>query len=128
MVTDIHNHFYAPKLLARIAKQKSKADLSVVKDSWNRKVIVQKDTRVVTLTEPMSNVDVRLKDMDEAHVDIQALSLSVPGVDFLEPEEGMEYAQISNDEIANVCRRHPDHFVGIASVPLRNTERNYSAK
>lgn len=123
MVIDIHNHFYAPKLLEEIEKKKFfKKHLEIEKDSLNRKIIVQKGTRVVTITEPMTNVDIRLKDMEEAGVDIQALSLSIPGVDFLEPKEGLEYAQLSNDGIVNICRRYPNHFVGIASVPLKNTE------
>jgi len=105
-----------------IKKQKFTKDLRAERDSRGRKIIVQKGTRVVTLTEPMTNIDVRLQDMEKAGVNIQPLSLSVPGVDFLEPEVGLEYAQISNDEITNVCHRHPDHFVGIASVPLKSPE------
>ena len=122
MIIDIHNHFYAPSLLGAIESQHFSKDLRVERDSWNRKIIVQKGTRVVTITEPMTNMDMRLKDMEDAGVDMQALSLSVPGVDFLKPGEGLQYAQISNDEITKVCHRHPDHFVGIASVPLKNTE------
>ena len=123
MIIDIHNHFYPLNLFEEIEKGKFlNRNLSVESDSLNRKIIVQKGTRVVTITEPMTNVDIRLKDMEEAGVDLQALSLSIPGVDFLNPKEGLEYAQISNDGIASVCRRHPNHFVGIASVPLKSTE------
>ena len=77
MIIDIHNHFYAPNLLGAIESQHFSKDLRVERDSWNRKIIVQKGTRVVTITEPMSNVDMRLKDMEDAGVDMQALSLSV---------------------------------------------------
>jgi aminocarboxymuconate-semialdehyde decarboxylase len=121
MIIDIHNHFYAPKLLSAIEKGKFR-DLRVERDSWNRKLIVHKGTRAVTITDPMTNVDMRLEDMEKAGVDIQVLSLTIPGVDFLDPEEGLEYAQASNEEIAGVCSRHSDHFVGIASVPLKDTE------
>lgn len=123
MNIDIHNHFYAPKVLEAIEKQRFSKDLSVEHDSWNRKIIVQRGTRVVTITEPMTNVDLRLEDMEAAEVDIQALSLSVPGVDFLEPDIGDEYAQFSNEEIASVCRGHPNNFVGIASVPLKDPDK-----
>jgi aminocarboxymuconate-semialdehyde decarboxylase len=123
MIIDIHNHLYPIKLFEEIEKRKfSNQNLAIKKDSMNRRVIVHKGTQVVTITEPMTNVDIRLKDMEEAGVDIQALSLSIPGVDFLEPKEGLEYAQISNDGIADVCKRYPDHFIGIASVPLKNSE------
>jgi aminocarboxymuconate-semialdehyde decarboxylase len=123
MIIDIHNHFYPPSLFAEIEKQRFfKKNLRIERDSLNRRIIVQKGTRVVTITEPMTNVDIRLKNMEEAGVNIQALSHSIPGVDFLEPKEGLEYAQLSNEGIANVCHRHPNHFVGIASVPLKNAE------
>jgi len=123
MIIDIHNHLYPIKLFEEIEKRRfSNQNLAIEKDSMNRRVIVHKGTQVVTITEPMTNVDIRLKDMEEAGVDIQALSLSIPGVDFLEPKEGLEYAQISNDGIADVCKRYPDHFTGIASVPLKNSE------
>jgi len=122
MNIDIHNHFYAPKILEAIEKQKIGKDLMVEHDSWNRKIITQRGTRVVTLTEPMSNVEMRLEDMEAAEVDMQLLSLSIPGVDFLGPEDGCEYAQLSNNEIADICHRYPNRFAGIASVPMKNTE------
>lgn len=123
MIIDIHNHFYAPKLLEAIENRQFNKNLWVERDAWDRKIIVQNGTRVVTLTEPMSNVDLRLKDMDSAGIDMQALSLSIPGVDFLKPEIGYEFAQLFNNEIAEICQRYPDHFVGIASVPLKNPEK-----
>src|SRR4030042_3400727 len=124
MIVDIHNHYYAPRLLDEIENKKYfKKNLTIEKDSLNRKIIVHKGTRVVTITEPMTNVDMRLRDMEEAGIDIQALSLSIPSVDFLEPKEGLEYAQLSNEGIANICHRHPKHFIGIASVPLKDTDK-----
>jgi len=123
MIIDIHNHFYPQNIFEEIERGKFfKENLRIERDSLNRRIIVQKGTRVVTITQPMINVDIRLKDMEQVGVDIQALSLSIPGVDFLEPKEGLEYSQLSNDGIANVCRQHPNHFVGFASAPLKNTE------
>lgn len=123
MIIDIHNHFYPKNLFKELEKQKfSKKGLHVERDSLNRQIIVQKGTRVVTITEPMTNVEIRLRDMEEAGMDMQALSLSIPGVDFLDPQEGLEYAQISNESLAQVCHRYPNHFVGTASVPLKNNE------
>lgn len=123
MIIDIHNHFYAPQLLDAIEKQSFSKDLWIEKDSWNRRIIVQRGTRVVTITEPMSNPEMRINDMQNAGVDMQVLSLSVPSVDFFDPIAGYDFARLSNDAIVEVCRQFPNHFSGFASVPLKDPER-----
>lgn len=123
MVIDVHNHFYAPKLLEAIENRQFSKALWVERDAWDRKIIVQNETRVVTLTAPMSDADLRLKHMELAGVSMQALSLSVPGVDFLKPEIGYDFSQFSNEEIARICRLYPDHFMGFACVALKDPEK-----
>jgi aminocarboxymuconate-semialdehyde decarboxylase len=58
--------------------------------------------------------------MSEAKVDVQALSLAQPGVYWAEPEAGLTLCQIFNDEIHGIIKKYPQHFVGIASVPLQD--------
>jgi len=41
------------------------------------------------------------------------LLLTSPGVQVLEPDEGTALAQLANDRLAEVCRRHPDRFAGL---------------
>jgi aminocarboxymuconate-semialdehyde decarboxylase len=123
MIIDIHNHFYAPKLLEAIEQQTFSKDLWIEKDSWGRKIIVQKGTRVVTITEPMSNPEMRIEDMKTAGVDMQTLSLSIPSVDFFQPDTGYEFAQLSNNAIADICQHYPGYFLGFASVPLKDPDR-----
>ena len=61
-------------------------------------------------------IDVRLRDMDEMGVDVQAVS---PNAGFYQydndPAVAAEIARECNDEIAEMCGAHPDRFVG----PLR---------
>lgn len=120
MKIDIHTHYYAPRFLAAIEKREASQGFEIIRDALHRPVIVHRNTRVVTITEPMNNVDKRLEDMAAVGMDRQVLSLSIPGPDPFEPEEGLALAQISNEAIAEVVRKYPQHFSGLASVPLKN--------
>ena len=58
--------------------------------------------RVVTITEPMYRPELRIRDMDEAGVDVQVLSPSIPNVYFASPENSVKLARQTNDAIASV--------------------------
>ncbi|MBV8106430.1 MAG: amidohydrolase [Hyphomicrobiales bacterium] len=62
--------------------------------------------------------DGRVAAMDAAGVDVQALSLTEPGVEQLEGEEAKRVARQTNDALAEAVRRHPTRFFGLASLPL----------
>jgi 2,3-dihydroxybenzoate decarboxylase len=60
--------------------------------------------------------EARLKAMEADGITMQVLSLSPPGVQAFEPEEGTAWARRLNDELAEAVRRHPDKYVGLACV------------
>jgi predicted TIM-barrel fold metal-dependent hydrolase len=62
----------------------------------------------------------RLARMDELGIDKQLLLLTSPGVQVLEPDEGTALAQLANDRLAEVCRRHPDRFAGLTVFAPQN--------
>ncbi|HKN30378.1 MAG TPA: amidohydrolase family protein [Roseiarcus sp.] len=62
--------------------------------------------------------DGRLAAMDVAGVDVQALSLTAPGVEQLEGDEAKEVARDTNAALAEAVRRHPTRFFGLASLPI----------
>ncbi len=62
----------------------------------------------------------KLAAMDAAGVDMSVLSVNIPTPDMLEPELAEAGARICNDAIAELCQRHPDRFIGIASLPLND--------
>jgi predicted TIM-barrel fold metal-dependent hydrolase len=61
--------------------------------------------------------DGRVAAMDAAGVDVQALSLTAPGVEQLEGEEAKAVARETNAALAESVRRHPARFFGLASLP-----------
>jgi len=57
----------------------------------------------------------RLRVMDGNGVDMHLLSLTAPGVQMFEAAEGTRLARVANDYLADVVRRHPTRFAGLAS-------------
>src|SRR6266508_4639862 len=68
----------------------------------------------------MADMDVRLRDMDAAGVDVQLLSTTLPGVEmFADPSFGVELARSANDDLAALVHASPDRFLGMAALPLQ---------
>jgi predicted TIM-barrel fold metal-dependent hydrolase len=62
--------------------------------------------------------DGRIAAMDAAKVDVQAVSLTAPGVEQLEVEEAKSFARETNAALAGAIRRHPTRFFGLAALPI----------
>lgn len=62
----------------------------------------------------------KLADMDRSGVDMSVISVNIPTPDMLEPQLALEGARICNDAVAELCAKHSDRFVGIASLPLND--------
>jgi predicted TIM-barrel fold metal-dependent hydrolase len=60
--------------------------------------------------------DRRLASMDDAGVDVQVLSISGPATEQLEPEIGERVSRAINDTLAATIARHPDRFLGFATL------------
>jgi aminocarboxymuconate-semialdehyde decarboxylase len=70
------------------------------------------------------DLEKRLRDMDEAEVDVQVLSVCPQT--FLydrDPALTATLSSIQNEEIAKVVSQHPDRFLGIATLPMQDPER-----
>jgi len=123
MKIDIHNHFYPTRFLKQLEKDGPTVGITVEKDEWTRPIIVQYGNRVVTITPPMTNINRRLEDMGQTGFDMQILTLSIPSVDIFPVEIGESLARVVNDEIAQICRDHPDHFMALATLPFLDPDR-----
>lgn len=66
--------------------------------------------------------DLRLKLMDEAGVDVAVLSLAASGAEPFEPGVGAEVARKTNDELAEAIDRHPDRFLGFATLAPKDVD------
>ena len=59
----------------------------------------------------------RLKDMDEAGIDLQILSHGSPGVQLLEAETAVGLARETNDRLHQLIQAHPKRFAAFATLP-----------
>jgi len=60
--------------------------------------------------------------MEEAGIDQALLSVTIPGVDWLEADEAVEVAEACNEETALLTARYPGRIFGLATVPLQFPE------
>src|SRR5262249_35744520 len=60
----------------------------------------------------------RLREMDEAGVDMQVLSHSQPGVQNLPPALSIGLAIAANDRLAALVAAHPTRFAAFATLPV----------
>ncbi len=58
----------------------------------------------------------RLRDMDEAGIDMQVLSLTAPGCEDFSPADGIALSKKTNDELSKAIKRYPDRFIGLAAL------------
>lgn len=68
------------------------------------------------------SADDRLKAMNEAGIDVQALSLSAPGVFFEDRGLSVSLSQMTNDILAGICEENPTRFLGFINVPLPHVD------
>ena len=58
----------------------------------------------------------RIKDMEEAGIDMQILSLVSPGVQAFDAPTGTRMARKINDGLSRVVQKYPKRFAGLASI------------
>ena len=67
----------------------------------------------------LTDISLKLGQMDAAGIDITVLSQQMPGPEML-GKDGVAAGKRMNDSIAAICRRHPDRFVGLCTLPLQD--------
>ena len=70
----------------------------------------------------MFEADQRLIEMDKKDIAVRILSLSAPNVYLWDEASQPAAARHINDVLAKLCRQHPDRFIGLASLPLKDIE------
>jgi uncharacterized protein len=108
LVIDIFNHFMPKAYLARLA------------DLVPGHIAVTAFPRLTSLVD----VDARLRLLDQFDDMRHVICLANPPLELIgPPDKTPELARLANDELAEICRRHPDRFPAfVASLPMNNIE------
>ena len=120
---DIHCHYLNPDAAAKVAPLNPAQHEMQVKfaNALTRETNVKQHKERAP---KLSDIEVRLKDMDRMGVDIQAVS-PAPNQTYYwtEPGMGQELARMVNERIAGIVGKWPERFVGLGTVP-RPTKRS----
>ncbi|MSP45460.1 MAG: amidohydrolase [Xanthobacteraceae bacterium] len=81
-----------------------------------RKVIAPRTGPIQALLDEMGGQ--RIKDMDEAGIDVAVLSENNPAAHNLDPEASVALAKASNDFLYEQIQANPKRFKGFAALPL----------
>ncbi|CAF1348158.1 unnamed protein product, partial [Didymodactylos carnosus] len=120
---DIHTHILPSSLTGHRKQFGYNGWLELIHRS-DGKVDMIKDGELFRVVEPNCfNVDVRLKEMDENHIQMQVLS-TVPVLFsyWAKGEDALVLSEELNNHIADVCRTNPERFIGLGTVPLQSPE------
>jgi 2,3-dihydroxybenzoate decarboxylase len=117
-VIDLEAHFYTKDYIDYLRSRKAPPREEVY--DKNIGLWMTSDLRVprsFQLEDKLLDVgEKRIAEMDEAGVSIQVLSLAVPGCEQFDASDGAAVARQANDELAQVIKKHPDRYVGLAAL------------
>jgi len=120
---DTHTHVLADATIKLLQKEMPRLGLKLTPyDDENAAIEV---AGVAYRPFPRGGHDIarRLADMDATEVDMHVLSVSPQTWLYnQEPAVTVAAATIQNDEIARLCKEHPDRFAGIATLPMQAPE------
>jgi aminocarboxymuconate-semialdehyde decarboxylase len=119
---DIHCHYLNPEAAAKVAPLNPASREMQVRfaNALTRETNVKQHKERAP---KLSNIEVRLKDMDRMGIDVQAVS-PAPNQTYYwtEPGLGAELARMVNERIAEIVAKWPERFVGLGTVPLQDPD------
>lgn len=114
-VIDTHTHILNEGWISAIARHGG--DFSIRPVIGGQQAVHLKGAPFMTLTPGMLDVDLRLRAMDEAGIDLAVVSLTCPNVFWGGREACVQAARDMNDYLASVQTAHPDRIRWMASLP-----------
>jgi aminocarboxymuconate-semialdehyde decarboxylase len=121
---DVHAHMLPQDTIRRLGRESPRVAPRLTQRDGVP--IMEINGKVVQRPMPLQafDLDLRLQEMDANGVAMQLVAATVHT--FFYDEEaalGAACAALQNDEIAGVVARHPDRFLGLATLPLQDPRR-----
>jgi aminocarboxymuconate-semialdehyde decarboxylase len=121
LTIDVHAHMLPAETIRLLAKESPHVAPQLIDD--NGATIMRIDDKVVQRPMPREahDLDLRLRDMDANGVRMQLVCATVHTFFYdQEASLGTACGVLQNDQIAVVVDRHPDRFLGLATLPLQD--------
>ena len=121
MIIDVHTHYRSKVLLEELIKRDQ---MRFTADSDGKRHFYDGGMYMATLPEQYAepNLEKRIEYLDRHGIDMQVLS--TPRSSDYSAEDGPDLAKITNDGIAEVVRKYPKRFAGLASIPIKNKAKS----
>ena len=118
MTIDMHAHYLPVGLVEAMERRTSAPSIETMPNGEQRRNMPAGNTLPFS-RETYTDMERRLDFMEDAGVGCQVLSLGLLfGIHSLPLDEAAPLAKLFNDDLGALCRRHPDHFMGIALLPM----------
>jgi aminocarboxymuconate-semialdehyde decarboxylase len=119
MKIDVHAHIMDRQYLDELQQV---ANLTLLREPSGKTYLRKGRHSYMYYREEMFDIDWRLREMDRKGIDMRILSLTAPNVYVWGREAQADVARRINDATARICKAHPDRFLGLASLPLKDVE------
>jgi aminocarboxymuconate-semialdehyde decarboxylase len=119
MKIDFHSHIVDRQYLDELIDTLS---LTATQTPDGKTLYRHRGHTVAWVRDDMFDLDARLRDMDSKGIDVRVMSLSTPNVYLWSADAQIAVTRRINDAMARICRAHPDRFLGLASLPMRNVD------
>ena len=117
---DIHCHYMNTEVAGRVAhlNPAQHEPMAVHSNAATREANAR---QVKERGAKLTDIAVRLKDMDRMGIDIQAVSPAPHQTYYwTDPGLGAELSRSVNERLAEIVAKHPDRFVALGTVPLQD--------
>src|SRR5690349_11861947 len=113
MAIDLHSHWFPVKLADAFRQRTAKPMIHTKADG------IEYMESMFSAPLRTEKLDKRIAEMDRTGVERGVISLTtVFGVEGLPPEEAIPLCRITNDGLSEICKKHPDRFSALATLPV----------
>jgi 2,3-dihydroxybenzoate decarboxylase len=96
----------------------AKANVIAIEEHFATPALVGGGDKNSKLAEKLNDLGaLRLREMDEAGIDLSVISENAPAAQSFAPDVAVVMAQRSNDHLAAAIKAHPGRFAGFAALP-----------
>ncbi len=123
-IIDTHTHVLTEETMRLLCKEAPKVPVGITPIDKDFATLNVAGTSYKPFPRGGWDVERRLRDMDEASVDVQVLS-ATPQTYLYNQDVSLTAATaaLQNDQIAQLVRANPARFMGIATLPMQDAEK-----